>query len=558
MGLEILLNLVSLFYIFFTSLMTSVILIPPISRLSVRVGGMDAPDERKVHDNEIPRLGGIAIFCAFLFSVLFFIDIDHQLKGFMAGAVVIFLTGLADDLTGLSPSNKFVGEILAAYVAVISGGLTLSTIGNPLGLGEIHLGYLAIPFTVFAVVGVMNAINLIDGLDGLAGGTSAVACLAFGILAWKTGNYTLLALLVALLGAIIGFLHYNTYPARIFMGDSGSLFLGYCMGFFSILLLNQAGGYVSPVAPLMILGVPILDTLVVMGGRLMRGKSISSPDKTHIHHRLLKLGVGHRFSVLFIYGLAYVLAFTTILLRRANDSIQFSVLLAFCVVLYALLKGLAKLESSPVFSTWKNNQSFLQTETYRSIVNYSHYLLVVIKYLLLLVLALVIFISPNYPVPLVWACGLLVLGIPLIWMIGGISGNSLLKLAIYCSGLISIFIIENYGGQNTLAGLDILLLSHVLFALLFGAVGIKVVLRNRAGQLITSPFEYLILFVVVAVPLLPRNFTAEYHLMIVAAKSVVMFVAYKLVLMRQIRSNRKILVATFLSLLALVVRFGLQ
>lgn len=191
MGLEILLNLVSLFYIFFTSLMTSVILIPPISRLSVRVGGMDTPDERKVHDNEIPRLGGIAIFCAFLFSVLFFIDIDHQLKGFMAGAVVIFLTGLADDLTGLSPSNKFVGEILAAYVAVISGGLTLSTIGNPLGLGEIHLGYLAIPFTVFAVVGVMNAINLIDGLDGLAGGTSAVACLAFGILAWKTGNYTL-------------------------------------------------------------------------------------------------------------------------------------------------------------------------------------------------------------------------------------------------------------------------------------------------------------------------------------------------------------------------------
>ncbi len=550
--------IISFFYILLTALMTSVILIPPISRLSVRVGGMDTPDERKVHDNEIPRLGGIAIFCAFLFSVLFFIDIDHQLKGFMAGAVVIFLTGLADDLTGLRPRNKLAGEILAACVAVISGGITLTTIGNPLGLGEIQLGYLAIPFTIFAVVGVMNAINLIDGLDGLAGGTSAVACLAFGTLAWKTGNYTLLALLVALLGAIIGFLRYNTHPARIFMGDSGSLFLGYCMGFFSILLLNQAGEHVSPVAPLMILGVPILDTLVVMGGRLMRGKSISSPDKTHIHHRLLKLGVGHRFSVLFIYGLAYVLAFTAILLRRADDSIQFSVLLAFCVALYALLKGLAKLESTPVFVTWKNNKSLRQTETYRTIVNYSHYLLVVIKYLLLLVLTLVIFISPNYPAPIVWATGLLVLGIPLIWLIGGISGNSLLKSAIYCSGLVSIFIIENYGRQNTLAGFDLLWISHVLFAILFGAVGMKVVLRNRAGQLITSPFEYLILFVVVAVPLLPRNFTAEYHLMSVAAKSVVMFVAYKLVLMRQIRSNRKILVATFLSLLALVVRFGLQ
>lgn len=547
----------TLFYIFITALMTSVILIPPISRLSVRVGGMDTPDERKVHDNEIPRLGGIAIFCAFLFSVLFFIDIDHQLKGFMAGAVVIFMTGLADDLACLSPRNKLIGEILAACVAVISGGITLTTLGNPLGLGEIHLGYLEIPFTVFAVVGVMNAINLIDGLDGLAGGISAVAGLAFGVLAWKTGNSTLLVLLVALLGAIIGFLRYNTYPARIFMGDSGSLFLGYCMGFFPILLLNQAGGRVSPVAPLMILGVPVLDTLVVMGGRLMRGKSISSPDKTHIHHRLLKLGVGHRFSVLFIYGLTYVLALTAILLRRASDSIQFFVLITFCLVLYALLKGMAAMESLQVFASWKNNQSLQQTETYRSIVNYSRYLLAAIKYLLLLVLVQVVFISPNYPVPIAWVIGLLMVMMPVIWLVGGISGNSFLKSAIYCSGLVSIFLIENYGRQNTLAGFNILLISHTLFALLFVAVGMKVLLRNRAGQLITSPIEYLILFIVVAVPLLPRKFTAEYHLMSIAAKSVVMFIAYKLILMRQVRSNRKILMATFLSLLALVVRFGL-
>lgn len=549
---------ISLFYILITALMTSVVLIPPISRLSVRVGGMDSPDERKVHQNDIPRLGGIAIFCAFLFSVLFFIDIDHQTRGFMAGAVVIFLTGLADDLTGLRPRNKLIGEILAACVAVISGGITLTTLGNPLGLGEIQLGYVAIPFTVFAVVGVMNAINLIDGLDGLAGGTSAVACLAFGILAWNTGNYNLLALLLALLGAIVGFLRYNTYPAKIFMGDSGSLFLGYCMGFFPILLLNQAGGRVSPVAPLMILGVPILDTLVVMGGRLMRGNNISSPDKTHIHHRLLKLGVGHRFSVLFIYGLSYLLAVLALLLNGVRDTMQLFFLVVFCIALYASLRGLAALEFTQLFSAFKNNNSLRQTLTYRTIVSYSHFLLVVVKYLLLLILALVIFVKSAYPITVAWGAALLATCMSIIVIVGRNRGNSLLKSVLYCSGVISIFVVENYGRAITVAGIDLLLISHGLFALLLVAVVMKIVLRNRAVHLITSPFEYLILFVVVAVPLLPLDVTTTNHLMSVAAKSVVMCVAYKLILIRQTRSNRKILAATFVSLLALMVHFALH
>ncbi|KAA0891243.1 undecaprenyl/decaprenyl-phosphate alpha-N-acetylglucosaminyl 1-phosphate transferase [Oryzomonas rubra] len=556
MGIEgtLLMANITLFYIFFSALMTSVLLTPSLSHLAIHVGGIDTPDERKVHCNEIPRLGGIAVFCAFLFSVLFFTDIDRQIKAFLVGAVVIFLTGLADDITGLRPRNKLIGEILAATMAIVSGGISLSTLGNPLGIGEILLGPFAIPFTIFAVVGVMNAINLIDGLDGLAGGTSAVACLAFGMLAWKTGNYSLSLLLVALLGAIIGFLRYNTYPASIFMGDAGSLFLGYCMGFFPVMLLNASRGAVSPVAPLMILGVPILDTLVVMYGRKLHGKSISSPDKTHIHHRLLKLGLGHRFSVLFIYGLSYLLATCALLLHGVRDSIQLSVLVVFCIVLYAALRGLAKLESTHLFLSLKKDKSLRNTEACRTIVSYSHALLVVVKYLLLLILSLVIFVKPDYPQNIAWGAGLLVLCMSLVWMSDSGWGNSLLKSVIYCSGLISIFIIENYGRQSTLAGLDLLWISHGLFALLLVTVGINIVLRNLAGELITSPFEYLVLFVVVAVPLLPSDFTARYHLMSVAAKSVIMFVAYMLILMRQARHNRKILVATFISLLILVMR----
>lgn len=549
---------ITLFYIFITSVMTAVVMVPSVSKLAVRIGGIDKPDERKVHSTETPRLGGIAIFCAFLFSVLFFIDIDRQIKAFLAGAVVIFLTGLADDLNGLSPRNKLIGETLAATVAILADCMSMTTLGNPFGFGEIQLGLFAIPFTIFAVVGVMNAINLIDGLDGLAGGTSAVACLAFGVLSWNTGNSSLLALAVALLGAIVGFLRYNTYPARIFMGDSGSLFLGYCMAFFSVMLLNKSGGAVSPVAPLMILGVPILDTLVVMGGRMLNGKSISSPDKTHIHHRLLDFGFGHRFSVLLVYVISYFLATSTLLLHGRSDSSQAIVLVLFCIVLYFGLNVLGHLNKVQQFLYINSNKSIRETDTFRSLVRYSRFLLVVIKYLLLLILTLIIFIKPKYPANIAWVSCLLLAFMSGLFLFRKGWGNSLLQSVVYFSGLISIFIIENYGRQTALAGFNLILISHSLFACLLAAVVIKIVLRKRIGHLVNTPFEYLILFFVVAVPLLPADISSQFHLMSVAAKSVLLFVAYKLCLMRQIQSNRKILAATFIALLTLVLRFTLH
>lgn len=558
MGREIFLNPLDLFYISLTSLMTSLVMVPPISKLSVKIGGIDKPDERKVHCTETPRLGGIAIFCAFLFSVLFFIDIDRQIKAFLAGAVVIFLTGLADDLTGLSPRNKLIGEILAATVAIISGGISMTTLGNPLGLGEIQLGLCAIPFTIFAVVGVMNAINLIDGLDGLAGGTSAVACLAFGVLSWNTGNASLLALVVALLGAIVGFLRYNTYPAKIFMGDSGSLFLGYCMGFFSVLLLRSPGGAVSPVAPLMILGVPILDTLVVMGRRKLHGKSICSPDKTHLHHRLLDLGFGHRFSVLLVYGLSYLLAVTALILHGTSDLIQVVVLVLFCIGLYSGLYILTTSEKVQQTHLLNSDIGIRHTDAFRSLLKYSRFLLAAIKYILLLILSLVIFVKPVYPANIAWVSFMILACMSGLLIVGKRWTNSLLQSVIYFSGLISIFIIENYGRQTEFADFHLLMISHALFVCLLLVVSVKVVLRKRIRHLINTRFEYLILLVVVAVPLLPSEITAQFHLLSVAAKSVILFVAYKMILMRQVHKNRKIVFSTYIALLALVLRYALK
>jgi len=180
-------HLTTLYYIFGSALTVSLIMIPPIAKLSARFGGIDRPDDRKVHSGDTPRLGGIAIFCAFLFPVLFFVDINAQVKAFLSGAVLIFLTGLADDLTSLKPWHKLLGETAAATIAIVSGGLWVTTLGNPLGLGEIALGHFAIPFTIIAAVGLINAINMIDGLDGLAGGILAVACLAFAVISWQVG-----------------------------------------------------------------------------------------------------------------------------------------------------------------------------------------------------------------------------------------------------------------------------------------------------------------------------------------------------------------------------------
>jgi UDP-GlcNAc:undecaprenyl-phosphate GlcNAc-1-phosphate transferase len=332
----------------------------------------------------------------------------------------------------------------------------------------------------------MNAINLIDGLDGLAGGTSAVACLAFGVFSWKTGNVNLLTLVVALLGSIVCFLHYNTYPAKIFMGDSGSLFLGYCVGFFSVILLRDSYGAVSPVAPLMILGVPILDTLVVMGGRKLHGKSISSPDKTHIHHRLLALGFSHRFSVLLVYGLSYLLVVSALLLHGTRDSVQVAVLVMFCIVLYSILHVLASSKKTQQFILLKNATVTLQP---RSLIVYSHFLLLAMKYLLLMVLTLVIFVKPEYPPNIAWGSGLLLVCMSGLLMVGSRWGNSLLQSVIYFSGLISIFIIENYGRQTEFAGCDLIWLSHALFAGLLVVAATKIVLRKSFGHLINTPFE---------------------------------------------------------------------
>lgn len=549
------------FYIFITPLVICTILVPYVSRLSVRIGGIDTPDERKVHVQATPRLGGIAIFSSLLFAVIFFCNINQQIKGFLIGAIIIFLTGLADDLANLTPRQKFVGEFLAAGMAVFLGDICVHNIGNPLGMGVIELGPMAIPFTMIGIVGLINAINLMDGLDGLAGGVCAIACISFSAISYTSGNSVLFALSLALLGALIGFLRYNNYPAKIFMGDGGSLLLGYCMGGFSVMLASGGTVHVSPYIPLLILGVPILDTLVVMTKRKLESKRLFLPDKTHLHHKLLDLGIGHKYTVLIVIGISYLMSMVAILGCKLNnraggnlsDSMLLLLLVTISMSVYGVLHFLTKRGFGGIDFT--SNQSLRLTNSYRSLVRLSGYLMSGIKYLLITILLLPVFLTYNhierlsFIPPVMLALWVVIFLTPRSW------GDVLQQVFLYCVSFLLIFALENYGRNEFLLGVPLLSVSNALFLLLMIFEGVKIFVRKRTSHLVVSRFEYLILLIVLSVPLLPQELTGQFYLMTVVAKSVILFIGFKLVLMRQIGRNRKVLLAIMLSILIMVGRY---
>jgi len=545
------------FYILATSALICTILVPYVSRLSVHIGGLDRPGNRKIHQQATPRLGGIAVFCSLLFTIIFFSDIDQKMKGFLSGAIIIFLTGLADDLSGLTPRQKFAGEFLAAALAIVMGDIVVRHLGNPFGLGEILLGPFAVPFTLLGIVGLINAINLLDGLDGLAGGVCTIICVTFAIISFNSGNTVLLLMSVALMGSLLGFLRYNHHPAIIFMGDSGSLLLGYCMGVFSVLLVGGGIKPVSPYIPLLALGVPILDTLVVMTNRARSGKRLFVADNSHLHHRLLGLGLSHRMTVLAVFGLTYLLCILAIFGLEFSDGTLLLILLSVGVVVYGAVNYRGRTASESSFESIDESAGQISQKT-RTLAHRTGLLTIFVKYLIILALVLPIFISHNdihrvalFP-PIILAISAITFFSRCTW------NNVLLQGCIYVSGVFMVFILENYGREEMIFSLPLTHISHGVFILLVTFASFKALIRKRISRLMVSPFEYLIMLIVLSVPLLPQSISSQYHLLTVAAKSVVLFVAFKLILMRQLRRNRKIVLAIVLSSFVLVLRFLLD
>ena len=544
---------VTYLYLCITAGLTALVLVPPVSLLAVRIGGIDRPDERKVHQEEVPRLGGVAIFMACLFSLLIFTDMRAPVKGYLAGGAIIFFTGLADDITGLTPSQKLIGELAAALLVVISGGVCLTSLGNLFGTGELLLGWAALPFTVFAIVGITNAINLLDGLDGLAGGVTAVVSAAFCLLAWRSGNMPLLLISTALLGGVLGFLKYNTHPAKIFMGDSGSLFLGYSLGVCSVLLVTGGNHRISPMLPVFLLGVPIFDTLFVMGNRLRKKQPLFLPDRSHLHHRLMDLGLGHTSTVFVVYGATYLLCFAALFMRQTEDWLLLLVFFGFFAACYLCIKALLNVDALDKIKTlWPSaDPTFL---TLRKLVSLSSMVVTSIKYLLLFLLILS-WSMPSVRHPWIMVLtALLLIATLTSACISSKWSNTLLQTVLYAGSALVIFLMDTTGRSTVLYGISMHLVDTLLCGMLVILIALEVLIRRRAGLLTTTPFEYFILFILVLVPLLPEDLVARYHLFAVTGKSVVVFVAYKLILMDNMVQNRKIILALAVALLGYLVR----
>jgi UDP-GlcNAc:undecaprenyl-phosphate GlcNAc-1-phosphate transferase len=321
---------------------------PLVIKLAYKIGAVDQPNQRKVHTQAMPRIGGLAIFISFLICLIVVSKISGPFLGLIYGACIILVVGLLDDILQLSPWTKLLGQIIAAAVAVYYG-VVVHFVTNPFD-GSLHLGFLSIPLTLLWIVGISNAINLIDGLDGLAAGVSAIAASTMGVIFLVKGQPEVALVAFVLVAAIIGFLPYNFYPAKTFMGDSGSNFLGFVLACLAIIGTAKSAALVSLFVPIVILAIPIFDTFFAIVRRMHNRVPIFLPDRDHLHHRLMALGMSHRRSVLIIYSISAFFSLTAIIITFISSSkanIMLALLLLL-VVLAAYKLGLLKGEEIEV------------------------------------------------------------------------------------------------------------------------------------------------------------------------------------------------------------------
>ncbi len=314
-------NYLTLIAAFLLAGVISFALTPLVKVFATKVGAVDIPkDNRRMHKVPIPRLGGMAIFLGFIFSMLAFCDITREIRGILLGCIIIVMLGVVDDIVQLKARYKLAGQIIAAILPIFYG-VRIDMFSNlfPGGAPYISLGIFSIPITLIWIVGVTNAVNLIDGLDGLAVGVSAISSLSLLFIALFIAEPQVAIVMAALAGGCIGFMPYNFNPAKIFMGDTGAMFLGYILATISITGFFKFYAIISFLIPFLILGLPIFDTLFAIIRRLARGQSPMTADRGHLHHRLIDMGFSQKQTVAILYVISALLGLCAIIL--ASDGI---------------------------------------------------------------------------------------------------------------------------------------------------------------------------------------------------------------------------------------------
>jgi UDP-GlcNAc:undecaprenyl-phosphate GlcNAc-1-phosphate transferase len=511
-----------LFFSFVGSLAICMALIPALMATAGRMQFIDIPGGRKIHPTPVAKVGGLAFAAGTFTAMMLWAPKDQIITSSLLGGSVILLFGAWDDRVGLGYKSKFLGQLLAAVIVIGIGGIHLATVPF---LGDTALPlWAAVPLTILLLVAVTNALNLADGLDGLAGGLSLLSLVGMAYLAYEAGDWVVMSMMIPVLGGLLGFLRFNTYPARIFMGDAGSQFLGFYLGVCAIVLTDPVRGPYSPALMSLILGLPILDTAGVMIQRLTEGRSPFTADKNHVHHKLLGLGLTHREAVLVIYGVQATLVALAYLLRWQTEVVILGVYTLFAgAILWLFL--------------WSDDRTVVPTRPRRLDVvpemnseeEGGRYAMLPVKVLGLAIpayLATAVFLPPQVPVDF----GYVAAGLFVLILAGLVSVPAarpmLVRTGMYVGATFVIYLTEQIPEKIT-GNL------HTPMNVFFLALAVLIMLAVRFGvkrRFQTTPLDYLMVFLAFVIPFLPEMRVGDINLSVLSAKMIVMFLAFELLL----------------------------
>ena len=513
----------TLFFSFLGSLVICMALIPPLMASAGRLHILDVPRGRRMHSGSVAKVGGIALAVGTFIGVLMWGPKDEVVVASLLGGLTILLFGIWDDRVGLSYRAKFAGQAVAALVVMALGGVQISSL--PLVPDDWFGPLLSFPLTFVVLIAVMNAVNLADGLDGLAGGLSLISFAGMAYLAFQTDDGLLMLMIVSVLGGLLGFLRFNTHPAKIFMGDAGSQFLGFYLGVTGLVLIHPSHGPYSPMLVLFIWGLPLLDMLGVMVQRWREGRSPFIGDRNHLHHKLLGMGRSHREAVILIYAGQVAMVALGYGLRWQPDWMSAGIyFVAAGVVLFLFLHpgaGLRRTEHAGPAQASGGIAGWLD----------AHPLVARMPFQLLAVaVSGFLMVSVVMPLTVTRDAGIVAASI----MIVGIAGWLLLprmtpfwvRVGLYVG---STFVL--YFGEVGSSVVSNWWARPVDLFLIGVAVLVMMVMRlGASGRFETTPLDSLMILLALVLPFLPELHVGEINVSVLTAKLIVLFFAFELLL----------------------------
>lgn len=522
----------------------SIIVIPIVRKFAPALGLIDKPDHRKVHTSPIPRVGGWGLAMGSMIPILLLLPFDNFILSYLISATILFILGAWDDSHESGHYFKFAGQIIVAGIVVFYGGVWIHHLPF-FGMDEIPsiIGQL---FSIFAIVGMINATNHSDGLDGLAGGESLLSLLVIAYLAFVADGITTVLVACAAIGGLFGFLRYNTHPAEIFMGDTGSGFLGFTLAVLAIYLTQHDHTALSPAIVLLFLGLPIIDLFGVLYLRISGGMNWFRATRNHIHHRLLDLGFDHYETVIIIYSIQALLVISAIFLRYHSDYLIVSVYVFTAVALFSCLSFAEK-------QGWQYNRrpsSSLTSTVSFFIDNRTKFIQASLKFVSLLV-PLFFVISSILSTFIPRDFGLtsaLLATLMLASIFTGSCSGIVFRAGVYICAIFTVYLLEKSQLSNIFLYID-----NLSYALLTIAIAI-IVRYETENKFQTSPMDYLIVFGVLVAAVFAGRYSTVQDTGILIVKCMILLYASELLYVRMKSKFSLLKIATVASLCILAYR----